>query len=295
MEELTFIVPQKYENIKVENFLRDNCSVSRKLLIAVKKIPNGITSNGKHIRTIDFLKAGDIVKILLPEDELPAEPSNISIQILFEDDSYIVLDKPPNLPVHPSRGHKNDTLANGVAYYLKKKGISSAFRAINRLDRDTSGIVIAAKNSYAASFLSGKTDKEYIAVCQGELYGEGTIDEPIRIKEGHGIQREIGEGGERAITHWRALSTSNGHTLLRIRLETGRTHQIRTHFSCMGYPLAGDDMYGGSREYISRQALHCGKIWFNHPQSKNKVEYTSPIPEDINYLIKYFHLNVDYV
>ena len=291
MPTLKFIVPQQNDGISVYNFLRAKCGVSYRLIHKLKHVPMGITANGLHIRTIDPLNGGDTVILNIPEDENPTLPVAMPIDIVYEDEHIAVINKPFGMPVHPAREHIADTLANAFSAPLLANGEpNSAFRVINRLDRDTSGLVLTAKNSHAASLLHGHTDKIYYAICQGLLTGNGTIDAPIRVMEGHGIQREVGEGGIRAVTHWRAMKSfsitaqsgqKHGLTLLEIHLETGRTHQIRVHFTSLGMPLAGDDMYGGSRDLIGRQALHCGQLHFNHPITGLPMEFTSPLPDDM--------------
>ncbi|MBQ9902450.1 MAG: RluA family pseudouridine synthase [Clostridia bacterium] len=291
MPVLSFSVSQEYDGISVYNFLRAKCGVSYRLIKKLKRVPLGITANGQHIRTIDSLSGGDRVTLRIPEDDNPTVPVELPVDIVYEDGHIAVLNKPYGMPVHPAREHVADTLANAFSAHLLANGEpNAAFRVINRLDRDTSGLVLTAKNSHAASLLHGHTDKVYYAICQGTLTGSGTIDAPIRIMEGHGIQREVGEGGVRAVTHWKAvrnmsLFAGNGSrydlTLLEIHLETGRTHQIRVHFTSLGMPLAGDDMYGGSRDLICRQALHCGQIDFNHPMTGEHMHFSVPLPEDM--------------
>lgn len=281
MRELTFIVPPEYDGVRANSFLRTFCGISYRMMVKLKRTEGGITSNGELLRTIDKVKSGSKVRLCIHECGEPAEPRNIYVPILFEDEDLLICDKPPDMPVHPSRGHADDTLANAVAAHLMKNGEYLPFRPINRLDRDTSGLVLCAKNGHIASMLAKGCDKTYYAVCQGEIIESGTIDLPIRIKEGHGIQREVGEGGVTAITNYRAIKCDGRHTFLEINLETGRTHQIRVHFSHIGYPLAGDDMYGGSREFINRQALHCSKMSFKHPITKEIIAIESPVPEDI--------------
>lgn len=210
----------------------------------------------------------------------------MDVPVLYEDDDVLVFDKPPFMPVHPSAGHAADTLANAAAAYLHKKGECATFRPTNRLDRNTSGIVVTAKHAHAAYALTGTVEKAYLAVIQGTLVGAGTIDAPLRRMEGHGIRREIGEGGERAVTHWKALAQGNGHTLLAVWLETGRTHQIRAHFCSSGFPLAGDDMYDGSTALIARHALHCGRAVFPQPVSGEEIALHSPLPEDFCALLE---------
>ena len=296
MPVLQFAVPQENDGISVYNFLRAKCGVSYRLIKKLKRVPMGITANGQHIRTIDPLHGGDAVVLHIPEDENPTMPVELPIDIIYEDEHIAVINKPFGMPVHPAREHVADTLANAFSAHLMANGEpNSAFRVINRLDRDTSGLVLTAKNSHAASLLHGHTDKVYYAICQGTLTGSGTIDAPIRIMEGHGIQREVGEGGVRAVTHWQTLKnftvTASDEkryelTLLKIHLETGRTHQIRVHFTSLGMPLAGDDMYGGSRDLMERQALHCGQLDFFHPITGKKMHFAIPLPEDMAMLCK---------
>ena len=291
MPTIKFAVPQKNDGISVYNFLRSKCGVSYRLIKKLKRVPMGITANGQHIRTVDPLHGGDTVVLHIPEDENPTMPVELPIDILYEDEHIAVINKPFGMPVHPAREHVADTLANAFSAHLMANGEpNAAFRVINRLDRDTSGLVLTAKNSHAASLLHGHTDKVYYALCQGNLTGSGTIDAPIRVMEGHGIQREVGEGGVRAVTHWQAMknisvTAPNGIqydlTLLEIHLETGRTHQIRVHFTSLGMPLAGDDMYGGSRDLICRQALHCGQLDFTHPITGKPMHFSIPLPDDM--------------
>ncbi len=151
---------------------------------------------------------------------------------------------------------------------------------------DTSGALLAAKNAYAAALLPKSVSKVYVGVCEGIIKTKGTVDKPIRLKEGHTIERETGEGGVRAVTHYEPLLSGNGHTLLRFTLETGRTHQIRVHMSSIGNPLAGDDLYGGSRALIGRQALHCAEVSFVRPISNEEITVKAPLPEEFERLVK---------
>ncbi len=279
--QIKFTVDENNDGIQVKNFLRGDCNVSATLLRQLKLVENGITSSGVHIRTIDKLYSGDEVAITLPDEKNEIEPINLPIKILYEDEHIIAFDKSAFMTVHPVHGHIDDTLANAAAYYAESKGEVWSFRAVNRLDRDTSGVLLTAKNAYAAALLPKSVKKIYIAVCEGVIKEGGTVNAPIRLKEGHSIQREVGSGGVNAVTHYRPLKYGNGHTLTEFDLETGRTHQIRVHMSYLGYPLAGDDMYGGSLKYISRQALHCREVCFQHPVTKKQIRIESVLPEDI--------------
>ncbi len=274
-----FIVSNEFDGICVKNFLRRHCDVSARLLTKLKRVDNGITANGVPVRSVDILHAGDVVRLILPQDDRLVTPTALPVEVVYEDEAVVVFNKPPQMPVHPVHGYRLNTLANAAAYYSRQKGEQYAFRAVNRLDKDTSGLVLTAKTGYAHTFLIGRTRKEYRALCEGELTGSGTIDSPIRMKPGSIIQRETGEGGVRAVTHYRAQKTAFGHTLLSVTLETGRTHQIRTHFASIGHPLAGDDLYGGSRQYFPRQCLHCAVLTFVHPVTHETLTLARE-PED---------------
>lgn len=286
MRTLRFIVPDFYDGKKVEVFLRSFCKISYRLLVKLKRTEMGITVNGVHRRSIDILRAGDVVQLRLPADLRPAQAVDLPLSVLYEDEDLILLDKPAGMPVHPSRGHECDTLANAFAHYMQQRGKALTFRPVNRLDRDTSGIVAVAKNSFSAASLAGSIDKTYFAVCEGELKGSGIIDLPLGLKPGHGIMRQVREDGERAVTRYTVLGSAGGHTLLKLKLETGRTHQIRVHLSSLGHPLAGDDMYGGSLSLIGRQALHCEAVSFVHPFTRERIEAKSELPEDLRGLLE---------
>ncbi len=269
---MIFTVPKELDGITVKQFLRKYCFVSARTLAKLKRVENGITVDGNIIKSIDTLRAGDKIKLVFPEDELHIEPVDLSVEVVYEDNGVIVFNKPAGMPVHPVHEYTRNTLANAAAFYMHSREESYTFRPVNRLDKDTSGLVLCAKNRYAAAFLPSHTDKLYLALCEGRVDGCGTIDRPIRIKEGHTIQREIGEGGVRAVTHYEAIKHyEDKYTLLKIRLETGRTHQIRVHFAYLGHPLAGDDMYGGSRTYFSRQCLHCAEMTFTSPETLKNI------------------------
>lgn len=281
MRELHFTVPEQFDGARGKFFLRSFCGLSYRTVLELKQVENGVTADGVLLRTIDRVRAGQQVVIRLPQEkERPQQAVELHVPVLYEDDDVLIFDKPPFMPVHPSAGHADDTLANAAAAYLRQKGECATFRPVNRLDRNTSGIVVTAKHAHAAYALGGTVEKAYLAAVQGALTGSGTIDAPLRRMEGHGIRREIGEGGERAVTHWKALAQGNGHTLLAVRLETGRTHQIRAHFSSLGFPLAGDDMYDGATELIARHALHCGRAAFPQPVSGEPISLHSPLPQD---------------
>ena len=284
---LKFTVPETCNDVQAKYFLRKNCKISARLLTALKKINLGISRDGTLLKATDKIYEGDVIRIRLPEDENKIIPVEMPIDIIFEDEHIMVINKPYNMPVHPTHNHICDTLANAVSFYLMKNGVNTCFRALNRLDKDTTGLVLIAKHSYAAAYLSGNTEKLYTAVCEGLIENQGMVDAPISILEGHTIQRTAGAvGGVHAVTHYKPIKFSNGHTMVECTLETGRTHQIRVHMSYISHPLAGDDMYGGSLKYINRQALHCGTISFVHPVSFEKIKLTSEIPDDMKNILR---------
>ena len=290
MRQLFFTVPKQVQGVMVKSFLRGYCKVSARLLTKLKRQKNGILVNGLSARTIDRLKGGDTVCISWKEENKALPPNNIFVPVVYEDDNIVVFDKPIGMPVYPTPGHDLDTLANAAAFYAHAHKEDWAFRPVYRLDRDTTGLLVVAKDAYIAADLAGKVQKYYYAVCEGELLRDGSIDKPIRVKEGHTIQREAGNGGERAVTHYQVLGAGNGHTLLKLWLETGRTHQIRVHMSSIGFPLAGDDMYGGGRQWIHRQALHCGKLMLVHPVTNVDLKVQCAFPKDMIDLLKHCNL-----
>ena len=276
-----FSVPLECDGMNANVFLRKHCNVSARMITRLKREKNGIIRDNQILRTIDTVHFGDRVILNMPVDKNEIIAVQGKLDILFEDENIIIIDKPYNMPVHPTKIHQTDTLANYLVYMQKQNNECYTFRAINRLDKDTSGIVVIAKDRYTASNLFGTLNKTYFAVCEGLIFGSGTIDKPIKLLEGHTIQRTTAEDGANAVTHYKALEHSKNHTLLEINLETGRTHQIRCHFSSINHPLAGDDMYGGSLNFINRQALHCGSVNFIHPISKRKITVNSNLPGDI--------------
>lgn len=265
----------------LEDFLRKDAGVSKRMISRLKRTENGITRNGELVRTIDKVYSGDEI-VLKYEDTKLLEPNgNLDVKIAFENENLIVFDKPVGMPVHPSIKHQGDTLGNFFAH----KYPDLTFRPVNRLDRDTSGLCIVAKNAFSAAALQSDIEKIYYAVVSGNVTGEGTIDAPIAREQESIIKRVVREDGQRAVTHYKALSSNEKYSLLEIHLETGRTHQIRVHFAYIGHPLAGDDLYGGSREDIDCQALHCGCLTFREPVTDELITIKSDIREDMERLV----------
>lgn len=286
MTRLTYTVPESYDGARIQDFLRRECGLSWRMVVRLKGTDRGITADGEPIRTIDRVRAGQTVALTFPEDRVRIEGVEMPLAIVYEDEHLLVVDKPPYLAVHPSAGKPDPTLANGVVAYYENKGEAASFRPVNRLDRNTSGLLLAAKNPHAAFLLTRVPQKTYLALVFGRLEGEGTVDAPIRVKEGCCITREVGEGGKDSVTHWQTLASDGQITLLRLRLETGRTHQIRVHMAYLGHPLVGDTMYGTDETILPRHALHCSEMAFAHPITGEALAFSSPLPPDMAGLLR---------
>ena len=296
--ELKYIKKANDNLFNVRQVIFNHFKISKRLLIKLKK-ENKIFLNNTPIYPDKEIKTNDIITINLDfiEDNSNIISNKLDLDILFEDDSLLIINKPSNLPVHPSMLHYNDSLSNGVKYYFDHINLHTKIRPVIRLDKDTSGIVIFAKNEYIHSILESQMhsnlfSKEYLAICEGLLVDKiGTINKPIGRKQHSIIERCILENGDPSITHYEVLNeftiNNKNLSLLKIKLETGRTHQIRVHFSSIGHPLLGDTLYGNVSNLISRQALHAYKINFIHPISNQKIEIICNPPKDFFIPINY--------
>lgn len=282
----TYTVPPEYDGETMQTFLRRACGLSWRMVVKLKRVDNGMTADGVRMRSIDRIRAGQTVVITMPDDAVRIEGADMPLAVVYEDEHILVIDKPPYLAVHPSAGKPEPTLANAVVGYFEKNGTPLSFRPTNRLDRNTSGLLLAAKSPHVAYALAGKPQKVYLAIVLGALTGEGTIDQPIRVREGSCITREVGEGGKDSLTHWRALGTDGEISLVRVVIETGRTHQIRVHMAWLGYPLVGDTMYGEDETYLPRHGLHCAQMALTHPVTSEKLTFTCPVPTDMRTLLE---------
>lgn len=251
------------------------------MLTKLKRQDSGITCNGRTVRTVDTVYDGDVIILKFEDDSLLEPNPLLNVPIAFENDSLVIFNKSGGMPVHPSIKHQGDTLGN----FFSSLYPELTFRPVNRLDKDTSGLVVIAKNAYSANLLQNSCEKTYFAVVHGITDEYGTINAPIARERESIIVRCVREDGQRAVTHYRRISHNEKYSLLEIHLETGRTHQIRVHFSHIGHPLAGDDLYGGSRDDISRQALHCGVMTFKEPVTGEIITVKSGLPDDIKNLM----------
>lgn len=274
MREISYTVPAEFDGVQAQVFLKSR-GISRRVLTALKR-SGGLTRGGGTLRTVDAVHAGEVITLRLDggETSVAANPE-LSADVVYEDEDVVVFNKPPFMPVHPSQRHHDDTLANLFA--ARYPGLP--FRPINRLDRNTSGLCVCAKNQFAAAALSGSISKVYYAITDGTPPGN-TVNAPIGRLGDSVIERCVTPDGKPAVTHFRKIAGER-RTLLRITLETGRTHQIRVHMAHIGFPLCGDDMYGGECTAISRQALHCGEVEFTLPVSGERITVSAPLPEDM--------------
>lgn len=288
---LTYVNSSKYSNVK--EVLKAEFSMSDRLLLKLKKLDR-IYLNGDVTSVNHLVLENDLIECYLDyeEDNSNIVPTEMPLNIIYEDEAYIVVNKPAGIPVHPSMDHYTDSLSNGIAFYFNQIGLKKKIRPVNRLDKDTSGIVIFAKNEYIQECLvrqmkSKEFIKRYIAVVNGNLDNfEGTINAPIARKEGSIIERCVSETGDIAITHYKVLKRKTDFDIVECILETGRTHQIRVHFAYLGHSLLSDTLYGTSSSLINRQALHAYEVEFTHPLSKKKVKYITTVPEDLNKLME---------
>lgn len=273
----------------IKDFLQEK-GFSRQNLVELKKIPQSILLNGVWEHVTCKLVKGDTLCIQIKEDDSSEKilPIELPFPIIYEDEDIVVINKPADMPIHPSLNNYENTLGNAAAYYFSQQGKSFIFRCINRLDRDTTGLTILAKHMVSCSILQSemverRISREYLAIVEGEFEStEGTVDAPIGRKEGSTIERMIDyENGERAITHYKVLEQKKNAALLALILETGRTHQIRVHMTSIGHPLVGDFLYNPQNKGMTRQALHAWKLSFTHPITKMKMELEAPVPEDM--------------
>ncbi|MCI8652886.1 MAG: RluA family pseudouridine synthase [Angelakisella sp.] len=263
----------------VEQLLRRE-GFSSRMLTALRKLPRGLLLEGEHIRTVDPLSPGQVLEVNLPEEEKRIPPCEIPVPILYEDEDVILYNKPAGMPCHQSGGHIYGTLSSVYAAHCAKTGTVTPFRAINRLDKDTTGAVVAAKNQFAAGKLWKAVRKRYFALVEGALpFPAGLIDLPILRERPLEMRRVVDPEGQEAKTEFHLLAQGDGVSLVGLVLHTGRTHQIRVHFSHLGLPLAGDLFYGGQEEPgLSHQALHCGQVTFPHVITGEQVTVAAPFP-----------------
>lgn len=280
----------KYDSIKA--ILKEEFLMSDRLIAKLKNTSQ-IYINSKPVYINHILSIGDILSVNLEFNENSENivPTKMKLDILYEDESMLILNKPAGIPVHPSMEHYNDSLSNGVKYYFNQISLKRKIRPVNRLDKNTSGIVIFAKNQYIQECLikQMKTDdfkKEYLALINGNLSKEEQIiSAPISRKENSIIERCVATNGSKAITIVELLRNFNNYSLIKCILKTGRTHQIRVHMQFIEHPILGDTLYGIPSDLIDRQALHAYKVSFTHPITKEIINIAAELPADMKKLI----------
>lgn len=274
--------------------LKNRFKFSRRMMSRLK-MNRLVTVNGEVIYYTARVHQGDLISIqfLVEEaDYIPPQP--VEFTVIYEDEDLIVVDKPPGLVVHPTKGYPDHTLANGLVHYWLERGETHKVRPVTRLDKNTSGLMVVGKHAYTHAYLAEQMaekryQREYLAWVHHQIVeDEGTIDDPIGMDLTQTIYRSVSEEGAPAITHFRVMKRWKDATLVRLQLETGRTHQIRVHLSARGYPIIGDDMYGTKEDQhlLTRQALHATYLRLYHPRHRKWMEWESPIPQDLENLMR---------
>ncbi|MEG3006647.1 MAG: RluA family pseudouridine synthase [Oscillospiraceae bacterium] len=287
MRIIDFKVDENNNDKTVGVFLKYVNGVSSRTIRSIKLKENGIMLNGKHIRTVDKISTGDIVSISIEDEPKEYITSDVKVPILYDDDDIIIFNKPSNMPSHQTKKHQEDTLGNVFATYCIENDLKLSFRAINRLDKDTTGAVVVAKNPHSAYRLSQNLQKVYMGITTGELPNKsGTIEAPIDRLNDIQIKRFVSPQGQYAKTDYEVVASGNGHSFVKFKLHTGRTHQIRVHMSYIGYPLLGDEMYGGDTCVYKTQLLHCGNVSFAHPITNEFISVDAPFYDDFTKILK---------
>ena len=297
MRTITYPITPAHAGMSVERYLKQQHGYSTRTLVKLKHYPQGLQLNGRHVRTIDLLQAGDTLAVtFLDSQEHGVEHfirSNRRVEIPYEDDDLLVFNKPADMPCHQSCGHAADTLANVFAAHCDALRLDLMYRPLNRLDRDTSGAVLVAKNRFAAAKVTNNFHKTYQAILLGcPPQPQGRVDAPIRREFPEEMRRIVAPDGQRAVTNYRVLAqgTVEGQplSLVDFVLETGRTHQIRVHMAHLGCPVLGDELYGQKSELIPRQALHCRHISFPQPVTGQEIRVDCPLPADMQAVSRLF-------
>lgn len=301
---MDYIIGSDFDGMTVLEFMKRSEGISRALCKHLKFLPNGIMLNGQKVTVRARLRLGDKLSLAI-EDASPCEnlsPVDLPIGIVYEDEDMVIPNKPPNMPTHPSRNHYDDTVANALAFRYREAGVPFVFRPVNRLDRNTSGLVLIARNRLSAGFLSdalrkGEIQKAYVAIlCGVPERPEGEIETYMRRTADSIIVREncgADEGGDYALTRYRVICSSDRHSLVLAMPLTGRTHQLRVHFAGIGCAILGDDLYGSSSDLIDRHALHAYSLTLPRPSLEEKMTVYAPLQSDMRSAIAALFGSVD--
>ena len=289
MTEFIHKVTNEDQGLEVKDIMRNHFDFSARLRNKIKR-EKLILLNDQQTQGWIVPKEGDVIKIVLPDEKSNFEPQDIPVYPVFEDDDILIINKQPGLIVHPTKGHPSGTVANALMHYMEKTGQSFKIRFVNRLDMDTSGLLVIAKNAYCQNDYTRQmkenlVEKRYISIVKGIIEPDsGVIELPIGRPDPENVRRGVMENGAPSVTHYKVLERfpKRGYTLVELLLETGRTHQIRVHMSHIGHPVLGDWLYGGDNILlIERQALHAARLTFTHPITKKELQLEAPIPDDM--------------
>lgn len=282
MTVLRYTVPPEQDGCKLGIFLRMQ-GVTAGLIKSVKYDGDGFYADERPLHTNEPVHTGQCIRFALPpERETSVVPQPIPVSVAYEDEFVAVLNKPAGIAVHPTLNYPDGTLANGWLYHLQQQGKTGIFRPVNRIDKNTSGLVLCAQNAFAAPLLAQSAQKCYLAIVQGAMpLGPGRVEAPIARRGESIIGRCVQADGKYSLTEYTVLAAGTDHSLVACTPRTGRTHQIRVHMAYIGHPLAGDTLYGGSDAVIRRHALHCGILSFVHPLTREKIRVECPLADDL--------------
>lgn len=293
MSVITYKVGKEGQDVKIRDYMKENLNLSGRF-IRGSAMDRRLRVNGKEVKLNYKLQKDDVIEVTVnAEESQNIEGEDLNIKVIYEDDDLLIVDKPPFMVVHPTKSHPMGTLANGVIHHFRSNNDNSIVRLVSRLDRDTSGLIMIAKNQFSHMNLAKSMDKNlikksYLAIIHGTLENqEGTIDLPIGRPTDETIKRAVLEDGQRSITHYKIKESYKEGALVELVLETGRTHQIRVHLSYVGCPIYGEQLYSdfNDEELISRQALHAYALTLPHPRSGEILNFESTLPEDMTKLI----------
>ena len=293
MSSVSYTLTKEDEELYIKEILQRRLLFSSRLIRRLKVNEGTLTLDGKAVRLRERGREGQILICNYPEETSYFEPENIPLDVAYEDDDLLVINKQPFITVHPTKNYREHTLANAISYYIREKGDTYKLRFVNRLDRDTSGLLIVAKNPHAQDFLNYEMEfdrviKKYYAIVHGRIDEDGTVDQPIGKNPDHVARRMVREDGAPSVTHYKILGHGKEEdgqdvTLLSLKLDTGRTHQIRVHMDWLGHTLYGDDLYGSPAfpEKFGRQALHAYSLTFTHPKTGETINIETKMPKDM--------------
>jgi len=289
---MTDTVTESSKDKTLLEVLLQDMSLSTRMIRQLKGTDN-LLVNGHRVSVNARMRAGDVITVVFEEAAHQIYPNDLPIEVVYEDDDLVIINKQAGMVAHPTMGHPSHTLSNALRHYALGKGEDYKPRLVNRLDRDTTGIMIFAKNAYAQHVVSeemkaNRVQKYYLALVHGRVQkSEGVVDAPIEREAEDSMRRIVREDGKQSVTHYQIVRELNNATLLKIDLKTGRTHQIRVHMSYLGHPLVGDELYGSfERAIIKRQALHAYEMTFKSPR-RGMITVTAPLPDDLSYAVAF--------